>query len=914
MADRVTLRIDGQTLTVPSGTTLLDAARRIGADIPTLCRHDGLSSPGSCRLCLVEAIGRPLLVPACVTPAADGMEILTSSEKVRRVRATILELWLADHPANCRVEAGETSCEIEKVAAQSGVTASRFPKGPARPSDHSSAVISVSREACVLCGRCIRACGELQGHRVIGLTGRGFRTRISFDLDDPMGRSTCVSCGECLSVCPTGALGPKRHAGEIADAGGERKTVDTVCPFCGVGCRLTVQVRNNSIVRVTSPRQALPNRGRLCVKGRFGLEYAGHPDRLTVPLIRKEGTAKGSGGRSAFREASWDEALDLAARRFSGLKEKRGAQALAGLSSAKCSNEVNYLFQKFVRTVFGTNSVDHCARLCHATSVAAMVASLGDGASTNSIDDILSSDFLFVAGSNTPATHPVIATFFHEAVSGGAALAVVDPRRTELARIAQYVVRPRPGTDAALFGGLAALILERNLYDKRFVPEQTEGIEALREALRGVTPEVTERETGVPAAVVVDLAESLGRARRPSFYWGMGLAQHSHGTLTVHALINLGLLVGAVGRRGVGLNPLRGQNNVQGACDMGALPAFLPGYSRSADPEGRAKFEAPWGVPLPAEPGLTVVEMMHAAREGRVRGMYVMGENPVMSDPNLPHVREGLAALSILVLQDIFFTETAEYADIILPAAGLLEVDGTITNTERRIQRVRPAVRPAGHARPDIEILADLAGRMGRPIFAGEPTAAAVMEEIAGLLPAFAGVHYDRLGENGLQWPCLSRDHAGTPVLHARGIKRGKARFVPVGPTPGAEQPDEAYPYVLNTGRILEHYQTGTMTRRTVPLPEIAPENLVEMNPEDAAREGIAGGEEVDVVTRRGSIRLPVLVTDRCPRGSLFTTFHFREAAANVLTNDALDPTAKEPEYKFCAAKVVRRTALETPA
>ena len=669
--------------------------------------------------------------------------------------------------------------------------------------------------------------------------------------------------------------------------------VPTTCPYCGAGCGLLLVVANDRVVD-TQPWPGHPvSEGKLCIKGWNAHQFIHHPERLTKPLIRQDGS---------FREASWEEALGLIAERLGGIKEKHGPDSVAFLSSAKCTNEENYLLQKLARAVIRTNNVDHCARLCHASTVAGLARAFGSGAMTNSIDEILDADCILVTGSNTSEAHPIVAQEIKRAVRRGATLIVVDPRRIELAELAHFHLRQRPGTDVAWINGFCHVILREGLWDEDFVRERCENFEEFARAIEKYSPEYVEEITGIPAGLLVEAARAFGKAERAMIFYAMGLTQHTSGTDNVLAIANLAMLTGNVGRRSTGVNPLRGQNNVQGACDMAALPNVLPGYQKLSDPEVRAKFEKAWGRPIPEEPGLTVVEMFRAAEEGKVKAMVIMGENPMVSDPDIQHVAEALEKLEFLVVIDIFPNETTRYADVILPAASFAEKDGTFTSTERRVQRIRAALRPPGEARPDWEILCELSMRLGYPMSYRHP--AEIMDEIASLVPIYGGISYERLEGEGLQWPCPSPDHPGTPFLHKDRFPRGKGRFHPVEYRDPDEYPDEEYPLILTTGRVLYHFHSRTMTGRVDGLQELSPEAYVEVNPLDAGRYGIEDGARVRVSSRRGSIEVLAKVTTRVPQGTVFIPFHFGEQAANRLTNPALDPISKIPEYKVCAVKL----------
>ncbi len=906
---RVHLTLDGQAVEVEAGQTLLQAASSLGISLPVLCYHPRLPVAGSCRACLVEVEGSRVLVPACARKAEEGMVVRTSTERARKSRRLVLELLIADHPAPCKKTLLPEGCELENWARQEGLMASRFaPHGNGHAKDVSNPAIVFDPAACILCHRCVRACDDIQVNEVIGLRGRGAEASVIFDYGDPMGQSSCVTCGECVQVCPTGALLEKTVADLPAPVKEEK--VRSVCVYCGVGCTLDYHVATvggkPAITRVTGADDGPANRGRLCVKGRFGWTYALHPDRLTAPLIRREGVPRGplDGRRveEVFREATWDEALDRVARRLREIREARGPEALAGFSSAKCTNEENYLFQKFVRAVLGSPHIDHCTRLCHSSSVHALQVSLGSGSMSNSIDDIPEADVLIVTGSNTTENHPVIATFLKQAAKRGSRLIVVDTRAIALSRHADLLLQIRPGTDVALYNGLMHLILKWGLEDREFIEKHTEGFDTLRRTVRAYTPERVSRLTGVPVADLKRAARLIGEADRVAVCWGMGVSQHTTGSDNSFSLINLVLLTGNLGRPGTGLNPLRGQNNVQGASDMGAIPMYYPGYQAADDPEVRRRFGEAWGAGNLPPRGLTVTEIVDAVGRGQIRGLYVMGENPLLSDPNLRHAEESLSSIEFLAVQDIFLTETAEYADVVLPAASGLEKSGTYVNTDRRVQLGRAALAPPGRARQDWEILLDLCARLGHPQPYRGP--GDIQEEVRRVVPEFGGITYGRIAGRGLQWPAPTLDHPGTPFLYTDKVGRGRGKFVPAEFAPARELPSRAYPFVLNTGRYLEHWHTGTMTRRAGALDAIAPEPWADMNPADLRRLGLRSGDRARVESRRGAVVLKVRARAGVRPGTLFLPFHYREAAANLLTIDALDPSAKIPEFKFCAARV----------
>ncbi len=892
MKTQVRLAIDGQDVEVPPGTSILDAAHAAGIEIPHLCHHPHLTPAGICRLCLVEADGK--LVTACRQPVRDGMAVRTDEERVRRIRRAVLELILSDHPQDCLTCDENGACPLQRYAYEYGIEENRF-LGPDHerrrvPPREDNPFIRYEAEKCILCCRCVRACADIQGRHVLGFAGRGFPTSVGPALARPLTETNCEFCGQCVAVCPVGALRAKGRRFQGREW--ELRTVRTVCPFCGCGCRLVLHLKGPRIVRVSGGADGF----RLCVKGRFGMGFVHHKDRLRAPLIRN-----GDGSR----EANWEEALSLVARRLTEIVAQYGPDAVAGLASAKCTNEENYLFQKFMRAVVGTSHVDHCARLCHAPTVAGLARAFGSGAMTNSTAEIESSDCVLVTGSNTTEAHPIVAQAIHQAVRNGATLIVVDPREIELADIAHLHLRQRPGTDVAWLNGLAHVILAEGLWNEAFVAERCEGFDEFQRTVKEYTPQRVEEITGIPAEELREVARAYARAKRGTIIFSMGITQHTTGTDNVLALANLALLTGHIGRPSTGVNPLRGQNNVQGACDMGGLPNVLPGYQPVADPTAREKFQEAWGVNLPEGPGLTVVEMMEAALAGEIKGMVIMGENPMVSDPDIRHVEEALRRLEFLAVLDIFPSETAELAHVVLPAASFAEKDGTFTSTERRVQRVRKALPPPGEARADWEILCELSTRMGHPMDYGSP--AEIMAEIASLTPIYGGISYDRLEGAGLQWPCPTPDHPGTPFLHAGKFTRGKGRFHAVPYRGPAEVPDAEYPFVLTTGRILWHFHSRTMTGRVAGLQELVPEAYVEIHPADAAALGIADRDRVRVSSRRGTIEVRASVTEHALPGTVFIPFHFGEAAANVLTpSDPLDPVAKMPALKACAVRVDR--------
>ena len=898
-AQAIKATIDGQAVIASPGATVLDAVLSAGVDLPHLCKDNDGPALGACRTCLVEIDGVRGLPAACHTPLADGQVVRTDSEAVTAARKGIIELTLAMTERGIDAD-GSGQTELRHHAATHDASGDRW---TARSNDHideSNHFYKFDATDCILCGRCVSACSDRQHIGAIGIAGAGKAARIASFGDEPLGESTCTSCGSCVAACPTEALMPKRAASGV-------KTVSTVCPYCGVGCGINITAEDGILTHVDDDPNNLSSKGLLCVKGRFGTAFVNHSDRLTTPLIR---------GPNGLQPASWDDALDLVAEKFA---EHRGA--FGSFSSAKATNEDNYMLQKFVRAVMDTNNIDHCTRLCHSPSVEAMLAQLGSGATSNSYSDYEASDCLFVVGADPSSNHPVAASRMRTAVDRGASLIVLNPKRIEMCDHTDLWLRQYPGTDVAVLNGMAKVILDEGLADEPFIADRTEGYDEWRAELDEYTPEHVEQMSGVAADLLIRAARTYAQpnptASGPGgscLIWGMGVTQHTNGTANATALLNLALLTGQVGRVGNGVSPLRGQNNVQGAGDAGCVPDALPGYQRYT-PEVLQKFNDIWQSDLPQTEGLRATDMVESmlSSDG-VRCMYIVGENPLLTEPNLAHAREAIAKLDFLVVQDIFMHETAELADVVLPAASFAEKEGTFTNSERRVQRVRQVIPPVGQARADWEIVQDVAQRTARQlgmtsIGFEHGSAASVFDELASLTPIMAGLSHARLdAEGGIQWPCPSEDHPGTARLYDESFPRGLGKFIPVKQMPPSEEaPDERYPLILNTGRVLYHWHGGTITRRVEGLVDSWPELRVAIHPNDAARLEITNGDSVWVASRRGRLEGVSFVTDDVAEGSIFVPFvRLAESAVNWLTNNVYDEVARIPEYKVCAVAVER--------
>jgi len=912
LSGAVRFTLDGKEVEALPGETIWQVAKRQGTLLPHLCHADkpGYRADGNCRACMVHIDGERVLSASCIRKPTAGMKVSTENERAAKARSMVMELLVADQPK--RESAHDPRSHFWNMADRVGIGASRFP-GRAMPApDMSHSAMAVQLDACIHCTLCVRACREVQVNDVIGMAMRGVHSKIVFDFDDPMGDSTCVACGECVQACPTGALMPAT----LVDAKGvgsivPEREVDSLCPYCGVGCQLTFRIKDEKIIAVQG-RDGPSNQNRLCVKGRFGFDYVHHKDRLTVPLIRKEGVPKDAEESvdpanpfTHFRKATWEEALDFAAQGLKHIRDAHGPHSLAGFGSAKGSNEEAYLFQKLVRLGFRNNNVDHCTRLCHASSVAALLEGIGSGSVTAPFGEAKNSDVIVVIGARPAQNHPVAATFLKNAAKGGAKLIIMDPRGQAMGRHATYDIRFRPGTDVALLNAMINTIIAEGLVNRDYVAKFTEGFERLKESVKEFTPEEMAPICGVAPETIREVARTYAKAKAAIIFWGMGISQHVHGTDNARCLIALAMLCGQIGRPGTGLHPLRGQNNVQGASDVGLIPMVFPDYQPVSDPKVRAFFEDFWGTTLDPKPGLTVVEIMHAMAAGYIKGMYIMGENPAMSDPDTAHARAGLARLDHLVVQDLFLTETACLADVVLPASAFPEKTGTFTNTNRQVQLARKALEPPKDARQDWWIIQEIARRMGLDWNYAHPKD--VFAELRHCMPSIKGITWERLErEDSVTYPVESVDQPGDEVIFGDGFptKSGRGKFVPAGLVPPDEIPDQEFPMILTTGRLLEHWHTGSMTRRSFVLDELEPEAVAHLSPEDIKHYGLKPGGIVTIATRRGIVSLKVRLDQGVAAGVIFIPFCFAEAPANELTNPALDPFGKIPELKYCAARI----------
>src|SRR5436305_4980840 len=913
MSEPIRFFLDGAEVEAQPGETIWQVAQRHGVEIPHLCwlPKPGYRADGNCRACMVEIEGERVLAASCIRRPTPGMKVQAASERAKASRQLVFELLIGDQPE--RATAHDPESRFWRWADTLDIDGSRFPRRLPPAPDRSHPAMAVQLDACIHCNLCVRACREVQVNDVIGMAGRGHGEKIVFDFDDPMGRSTCVACGECVQACPTGALMPA----SLVDQNGvfcnePDREVESVCPYCGVGCQLTYKIRNDHIVAVEG-KDGPSNHNRLCVKGRFGFDYVHHPDRLTEPLIRKDGVGKDdvaidpANPWTHFRKATWEEALDGAAEGLKRIRDRDGRYALAGFGSAKGSNEEAYLFQKLVRTGFGSNNVDHCTRLCHASSVAALMEGIGSGAVTAPFTAAADAEVIIVIGARPTENHPVAATFFKQAAKRGARLYVMDPRSQFMARYATKMLQFKPGRDVAMLNALLHTIVEEGLYDRQYVQAHTEDFEKLREHVRDYSPEKMAELCGVDAETLRYVARAYARAKAAIIFWGMGISQHVHGTDNARCLIALALVTGQVGRPGTGLHPLRGQNNVQGASDAGLIPIVFPDYQSVEDPDVRAKFEGLWQTSLDPKRGLTVVEIMDAVHAGQIKGMYIMGENPAMSDPDVEHARQALAKLDHLVVQDLFVTETAFYADVVLPASAFAEKSGTFTNTDRRVQIGREVIKPPGDARQDLWIIQEIARRMGLDWRYDGP--AEVFTEMTQVMPSLNNITWERLVREGaVTYPVDDPHKPGNEIIFTTGFptESGRGKIVPAHLSPADELRDHAYAVAVSTGRVLEHWHTGSMTRRSIVLDQIEPEAVAFMSPKDMRRMSVWPGDFIKLETRRGAVEVKVRSDRDVPENMVFMPFCYAEAAANLLTNPALDPFGKIPEFKFCAVKAER--------
>ena len=941
----VAFQLDGKNIHALEGETIFKAAQRHGVSIPHLCYKDGMRPDGNCRACVVEVQGERTLAPSCCRSVTPGMEVLTNSPRAIKSQKMVVEMLLSDMPDkgykwNDAKQVANTNLtrpigqhgELSEWADRLSVHVRPELKALRReqPSaDASHPAMLVNLDACIQCNRCVRACREEQVNDVIGYAHRGSHSAIVFDLQDPMGASTCVACGECVQACPTGALMPKTQVGtQVVD-----KKVDSVCPFCGVGCLLTYNVKDNKIISVDG-RDGPANHNRLCVKGRFGFDYIHNPQRLTVPLIRKTGVPKdpesinqlnrdAADWSSVFREATWEEALALSTAKLKQLRDSFGNKSLAGFGSAKGSNEEAYLFQKLVRTGFGSNNVDHCTRLCHASSVAALLEGVGSGAVSNQVNDVEHAGLILVIGSNPTNNHPVAATWMKNAAKKGTKIVLADPRMTDIGKHAWRTLQFKPDTDVAMLNAMIYTVIEEGLVDEDFIRARANNFDALKENVQGYSPEAMAPICGIPATTLREVAREFATTKSAMILWGMGVSQHVHGTDNARCLIALVTVTGQIGKPGSGLHPLRGQNNVQGASDAGLIPMMFPNYQRVNNDAAHAWFEKFWDTPLDNTPGYTVVEIMHKALADdsdphKIRGMYIMGENPAMSDPDLNHARHAMASLEHLVVQDIFMTETAWLADVVLPATAWPEKTGTVSNTDRMVQLGQQAIDPPGQAKPDLWIIQQIAKGMGLDWnYAGEHCGvAAVYEEMRQAMHAsISGITWERLQrESSVTYPCLTEEDPGEPTVFIKHFDTddGRVHLVPADIIPANERPDHDFPFVLITGRQLEHWHTGSMTRRATVLDAIEPMATASMCGADLDKLGLHAGDIITIASRRGQVTLHVRRDDGTPQGSVFMPFAYYEAAANLMTNSALDPVGKIPEFKYCAVAIRAGGALST--
>ncbi len=914
MNTTTTFTLNGNTVEARDGETIWQVAQRENIDIPHLCYADepGYRPDGNCRVCVVEVEGERALAASCLRKPSDGMVVNTLSQRAKKSQEMVFELLIADQPE--RSTAHNPNSKFWQQADKAGISTSRYPASAKPQADNSHIAMAVNLDACINCTLCVRACREVQVNDVIGMSYRGSGAKVTFDFDTAMGSSTCVACGECVQACPTGALMP---ASVLDDNGTLAHVADTIvntlCPFCGVGCQTAVHVKDDKIIRVEG-RPGPSNENRMCVKGRFGYDYIHHPHRLTKPLIRREDAPKAwdieipdSDWSSVFREATWEEALDAAAGGLKKVHEAGGPKSIAGFGSAKGSNEEAYLLQKLIRTGFHTNNIDHCTRLCHASSVAALMECVASGAVSAPFMDAEKADCIIAIGCNPAQNHPVAATYFKQAAKRGAKMYIIDPRGQPMSRYATRHLNFTPRSDVAMLNAMIHVIIEENLYDSAYVTEHTEGFAELTEHIKDYCPEKMSAVCGISADDLREVARTYATSDASIIFWGMGISQHIHGTDNARCLITLALITGQIGRPGTGLHPLRGQNNVQGASDVGLIPHMYPDYKSVEDPDTIARYEEFWGTSLNQNKGLTVVEIIDAIADGEIRAMYIQGENPAMSDPDQTHARKSLAKLEHLVVQDIFLTETAWHADVILPASAHAEKSGTYTNTNRQVQLGRPCVPMPGDARQDLWIITEIGKRVGLDWSYDGPQA--VFEEMKQIMASLNNITWQRLeNEGSVTFPCDAPDKPGNAVIFTDGFPTasGRGKIVPASIIPPDDQQNDEYPMILTTGRMLEHWHTGAMTRRSSVLDSLEPGAVVSMNAADMDRMGLEAGEMAHVHTRRGTITLAIRQNPNQPEGMLFIPFCFAEAPANVLTNPKLDPFGKIPEFKFSAARIER--------
>jgi len=902
--EMITLTIDGNLVTVPAGTSLMRAAAENSINIPKLCATDSLEPFGSCRLCLVEIEGRRGYPASCTTPAEAGMVVRTQSPKLQEVRKGVMELYISDHPLDCLTCPANGNCELQDMAGVTGLREVRYGYEGANhlklTKDESNPYFTFDSSKCIVCNRCVRACEETQGTFALTISGRGFDARVSAGQSESFMESECVSCGACVEACPTATLTEK----SVIWLGQAEHAITTTCAYCGVGCSLTAEMKGNQVVRMVPAKDGKANEGHACVKGRFAWGYATHKDRILKPMIRARIT-------DPWKEVSWDEALDYAASEFKRIQAKHGVDSIGGIVSSRCTNEEGYLVQKLVRAAFGNNNVDTCARVCHSPTGYGLKTTLGESAGTQTFKSVEKSDVILVIGANPTDGHPVFASRMKRRLRQGARLIVIDPRRIDLVKSphirAEYHLQLRPGTNVAMVSALAHVIVTEGLMANDFIAERCDlrAFEQWRDfvARPDNSPEATEAITGVPAQQVREAARLFALGGNGAIFYGLGVTEHAQGSTAVMGIANLAMATGNVGREGVGVNPLRGQNNVQGSCDIGSFPHELPGYRHVSDTTVRTLFEQAWGVPLQAEPGLRIPNMFEAALDGSFMGLYCQGEDIVQSDPNTQHVTAALEAMECIVVQDIFLNETAKYAHVLLPGSSFLEKDGTFTNAERRISRVRKVMPPrAGYA--DWEVTVALSNRLGYPMNYRHPSE--IMDELARLTPTFSGVSYRRLDELGsIQWPCNEQAPQGTPTMHVDGFVRGKGRFIITQYVASDEKVTRKYPLILTTGRILSQYNVGAQTRRTENVRWHA-EDRLEIHPHDAQERGIEDGQWVGVHSRAGETVLRAMITERMQPGVVYTTFHFPESGANVITTENSDWATNCPEYKVTAVQVMQ--------